>query len=136
MSMKHKGQKTYVTAQGRKIDMDLLRKRNELTPAVGNAKVNARGDELGPGGKIVRKREDIVNEYYKNTNAVADEASPRRKTQAQPDEVTEEEKPKAKTSRKKATKSKAEEVEEQAPTAEEEAEWEEDENGDFIRKEK
>lgn len=136
MSMKNKGQKTYITAQGRQIDMDLLRKRNELTPAVGNAKVNARGDELGPGGKIIRKREEIVNEYYKNTNAVESEASPRRKTQAQPEEATEEEKSKTKSTRKKATKAKTETVEEQAPTAEEAAEWEEDENGDFVRKEK
>jgi hypothetical protein len=44
--------------------MDLLRQRNELTPAVGNARVNARGDELGPGGKIVRKCEDILKDFY------------------------------------------------------------------------
>ena len=44
----------------RTVDMDLLRQRNELTPAVGNARVNARGDELGPGGKIIRKREDVL----------------------------------------------------------------------------
>ena len=37
--------------QGKTVDMDLLRQKNELTPAVGNAKVNARGDELGSGGK-------------------------------------------------------------------------------------
>ena len=36
--------------------MDMLRQRNELTPAVGNARVNARGDELGAGGQIVRKK--------------------------------------------------------------------------------
>ena len=40
--------------QGKAIDMDLLRQRNELTPAVGNVRVNARGDELGPGGKIIK----------------------------------------------------------------------------------
>ena len=46
--------------------MDLLRKRNELTPAVGNARVNARGDELGPGGKIIRKREEVLADYYRD----------------------------------------------------------------------
>ena len=55
--------------QGKPIDMDLLRKRNELTPAVGNARVNARGDELGPGGKIVRKREEVLADYYKDNPA-------------------------------------------------------------------
>jgi hypothetical protein len=29
-------------------------------------KVNARGDELGAGGKIVRTREQILQDYYKN----------------------------------------------------------------------
>ena len=56
--------------QGREIDMDKLRAQNELMPAIGNMKVNARGDELGPGGQITRRREDIVAEYYEdNPNA-------------------------------------------------------------------
>jgi hypothetical protein len=46
--------------------MDKLRSQNELTPAVGNMKVNARGDELGAGGKIVRTREQIVSSYYES----------------------------------------------------------------------
>lgn len=64
MVAKSKGRKVYRTAQGKQIDLDMLIKRNELTPAVGNAKVNARGDELGPGGKIIRKREEIMQSYY------------------------------------------------------------------------
>ena len=35
MAIKQTGKKTYKTMQGKPIDMDLLRKRNELTPAVG-----------------------------------------------------------------------------------------------------
>jgi len=53
--------------------MDLLRQKNELTPAVGNVRVNARGDELGPGGKIIRKREDIMNEYYASNPGIKEE---------------------------------------------------------------
>jgi hypothetical protein len=57
--------------QGREVDMEKLMRQNELMPAVGNMRVNARGDELGPGGKIVKKREDVVAEYYEhNPNAV------------------------------------------------------------------
>jgi hypothetical protein len=52
------------TMQGREIDMEKLARLHELTPAVGNAKVNARGDQLGPGGKIVKKREEVLAEYY------------------------------------------------------------------------
>jgi hypothetical protein len=56
----------YKTMQGKEIDMDVLISRNEMTPAVGNGKLNARGDELGPGGKIIRTKEEIVNDYYQN----------------------------------------------------------------------
>jgi hypothetical protein len=56
----------YKTMQGKEIDMEKLARSNELMPAVGNMKVNARGDELGPGGQILRKREDVVAEYYEN----------------------------------------------------------------------
>ena len=68
MPMQQKGRTIYKTMQGKQIDMDLLRQRNELTPAVGNAKVNARGDELGPGGKIIRKKEDVLKDYYENSS--------------------------------------------------------------------
>jgi hypothetical protein len=32
--------------------------------------MNARGDELGPGGKIVRKREEKMNEYHTDGSEV------------------------------------------------------------------
>ena len=50
--------------QGKEVDMGKLMRQHELTPAIGNMNVNARGDELGQGGKIVRKREDVVQAYY------------------------------------------------------------------------
>jgi len=69
--------RTYRTAQGRQVDMERLRLQNELTPAVGNMRVNARGDQLGPGGKVVQTREEMLDQYYKNTvnrkSNVADE---------------------------------------------------------------
>jgi hypothetical protein len=64
MPQKPAPKKVYRTANGKTVDMDLLRQRNELTPAVGNARVNARGDELGPGGKIVRTREQVLQDFY------------------------------------------------------------------------
>lgn len=56
--------RVYKTMQGKEIDMDALMARNETMPAVGNVRVNARGDELGPDGKIVRTREEVLSEYY------------------------------------------------------------------------
>jgi hypothetical protein len=60
--------KTYTSMQGKEVDMEKLALRNELSVAVGNMKVNARGDELGAGGKIVRTREQILQDYYKNNS--------------------------------------------------------------------
>jgi len=64
MPMKPAPAKVYKTMQGKEIDLDKLRTKNEMTLAVGNSRVNARGDEIGPGGKIIRKREEIMAEYY------------------------------------------------------------------------
>lgn len=80
MPMKQTGRKVYKTMQGKTVDMDLLRQKNELTPAVGNAKVNARGDELGPGGKIVRTREQILKDYYDSNPGLPDEIAVKRPT--------------------------------------------------------
>jgi hypothetical protein len=72
--------KTYVSMRGKQIDMEKLGLMNELTPAVGNVRVNARGDELGPGGKITRTREEILKDYYKdNPRAVEEEMQTLRK---------------------------------------------------------
>ena len=65
--------KVYRSMQGKIVDMELLYKANELVPAVGNARMNARGDELGPGGKIIRKREEIAAEYYDKMHSVREE---------------------------------------------------------------
>ena len=63
--------------QGKEIDLEKLARQNELMPAIGNMKVNARGDELGPGGQITRRREDIVAEYYEdNPNARGSRTTP------------------------------------------------------------
>jgi hypothetical protein len=74
MAQKPQPKKVYRTSNGRIVDMDLLRQKNELTPAVGNVKVNARGDELGPGGQIVRSREEILKDFYASAEAAAKEA--------------------------------------------------------------
>jgi hypothetical protein len=71
--------KTYTSLRGKEIDMERLSLQNETIPAVGNVRVNARGDELGPGGKIVRTREQILQDYYKNNPSAAREDTQNRK---------------------------------------------------------
>lgn len=115
MVQKAKGRRIYKTAQGKQVDLDLLISRNELTPAVGNAKVNARGDELGPGGKIVRKREDLMQERYKQSPSMPNETVVRKAP---------------------STSEEVHPIQESTASDAELAEWEEDDDGNFIRKAK
>lgn len=62
--------KKYRTALGRMLNMDSIRLRHEETIAVGNMKVNARGDELGPGGEVIRTRNEVMENYYKMHDGV------------------------------------------------------------------
>lgn len=65
--------KVYKTMRGKELDMEKLSIRNETTPAVGNMRVNARGDQIGPGGKIIKTREEILKDYYaKNPRQIKD----------------------------------------------------------------
>ena len=64
MAMKEAARKIHRSMQGKEVDIDKMRIRNETTLAVGNARMNARGDELGPGGKIIKKREESSTEYH------------------------------------------------------------------------
>jgi len=69
--------RVYTTANGRRINLDAIIAHNEESIAVGNMKINARGDELGPGGKIERKRNEVMSEYYKLNTPVATDNVPR-----------------------------------------------------------
>jgi hypothetical protein len=60
----------YKSMQGKTVDIEKLAKQHELTPAVSNIKINARGDLLGDGGKIVQRREDVVSSYYESAPKV------------------------------------------------------------------
>jgi len=51
--------KMYRTMQGRMVDIEKLRGANENVQAVGNMKVNARGDVLGPGGTVVKPKKRL-----------------------------------------------------------------------------
>jgi len=58
--------RTYRSAAGQSVDLGALQLKNEQEPAIGNMRVNARGDELTPDGRIAKRREDAVQDnYYK-----------------------------------------------------------------------
>lgn len=109
-------QKQYKSMRGKIVDMDLLRKKNELTPAIGNARVNARGDELGPGGKIIRKREQIVREHYDSQVQKVRDV------------------PATFSSKEETVRITEPLTEDEQALMDEEAEWVEDEDGNFVAK--
>jgi hypothetical protein len=65
MASRHK------TSRGVIVDIDQVRLANEDTIAIGNAKTNARGDQLGSGGKVVKTKAQVMQEYHNlNTDIV------------------------------------------------------------------
>ena len=72
MASRHK------TSRGVIVDIDQVRLANEDTIAIGNAKTNARGDQLGSGGKVVKTKilielyePKITLDIYKNKNTIS-----------------------------------------------------------------
>lgn len=57
----------YRTAQGKVVDMTALASKNERTRAVGNMKVNARGDTIDSDGKVVIPVTEKVADKYAKT---------------------------------------------------------------------
>ena len=60
MAMKEQQRQVYRTMQGKEVDMHKLAMQNETALAVGNVRMNARGDLLGPNGEILQKNEEAL----------------------------------------------------------------------------
>ena len=54
----------YKSANGKPVDMGALRLKNEKVRAVGNMKVNARGDEINDRNQVIRRKTEQVNSQY------------------------------------------------------------------------
>jgi len=52
------------SAAGKIVNMDKLVLENEEVVAIGNRNVNARGDELGARGVVVKPKGQVMKEYY------------------------------------------------------------------------
>ena len=57
-------QKVYKTANGKTIDMGALMLKNENVRAVGNMKVNARGDLVDDMNNVIDPKTQQVNRQY------------------------------------------------------------------------
>ena len=75
----------YKSALGKVVDMAALASKNERTRAVGNMKVNARGDTIDASGKVIKPMTNKVNENYAKTvgnrSAQVQKATPTRNPQ-------------------------------------------------------
>lgn len=56
--------KTYKTAMGKSIDMGAMVLANEKVRAVGNQKVNARGDVIDSNNNVVKTKQQQIAEQY------------------------------------------------------------------------
>jgi hypothetical protein len=61
----------YQSANGKKVDMGALRLQNEKVRAVGNMRVNARGDVINDNNEVIRTRNEQVKSEYKRQSGGA-----------------------------------------------------------------
>lgn len=53
------------SANGKPVDMGALRLKNEKVRAVGNMKVNARGDQVDDMNRVIATKPEQVNNQYR-----------------------------------------------------------------------
>jgi len=146
--------------RGVSVDLGKLMSQQEKNIAVGNTKSNARGDQLGRAGRVIKSADDLAREHYnrnnpnavKNTTLKTDDyqidmdaklAEARKAAAAEPkddwEEPSVEENKQTKASEKEQkssgieTEDNPENVEVQQESVEED-EWVEDAEGNFVRK--
>lgn len=68
--------KVHRSARGSVINFDELARLNPDVIAIGNANLNARGDQLGEGGKVIRKVSDIPEHQRPASGAAYNEDNP------------------------------------------------------------
>ena len=61
--------KIYKTALGKPVDMGKLMLQHEKVRAVGNMKVNARGDMIDDMNRVISSKNDQVNKQYNKQTA-------------------------------------------------------------------
>jgi len=126
--------KNYRSNRGVPIDLGKLMSQQEKNIAIGNTKSNARGDQLGRGGRVVKGADEIAREHYnknnpravKQTTIKVDDTDVKRKIEeakSNPDPIIDDWQDPV----------QEEPVQEEKPVVEED-EWVEDAEGNFVRK--
>jgi len=119
--------------RGANIDVAKLMLQQEKNISVGNTRSNARGDQLGRGGRVVKGADEIAREHYnknnpravKQTSIKLDDADVKRQIEEaknNPDPITDDWK-----------EPEPEEVQVKEEKTEPKDEWVEDEDGNFVK---
>ena len=92
------------TNKGVIIDMEALLAQNSDEPAMGNMKVNAKGDVLGKNGEIIQTAEDRARAYYtENPNSSTAKSTLKGAQPDQPAQTDSEMEPEVKTAEAQKT---------------------------------
>ena len=92
------------TNKGVIIDMEALLAQNSDEPAMGNMKVNAKGDVLGKNGEIIQTAEDRARAYYtENPKSSTDKSTLKGAQPDQPAQTESEMEPEGKTAEAQKT---------------------------------
>lgn len=67
--------KQYKTSSGRMVDVDSIRIQQEQSIAVGNMKVNAKGDVIGKNGEVIETAHERTVAYHKTATKVVTKTS-------------------------------------------------------------
>ena len=115
----------YTSMRGVSVDLSKIMASQEKNITVGNTKSNARGDQLGRGGRVVKSAADIARDHYNKNppNAVT-------KTTIKTDDVPVANDPVIEDDWVEPATEKEVKVEEPI----QEDEWVEDAEGNFVRK--
>lgn len=137
--------KQYKSMRGVNIDLAKLMAKAEKSIAVGNTQTNARGDQLGRGGRVIKSADEIARDHYNANNPKAVVKSsikvdneldtPAKKEEPVKQEVDDWEEPVTMTEQEEyanagITKEQAEKTVEEST----DDPWVEDEDGNFVRK--
>ena len=139
--------KQYKSMRGVNIDLAKLMAKAEKSIAVGNTQTNARGDQLGRGGRVVKSADEIARDHYNANNPKAVVKSsikvdneldtPAKKEEPVKQEVDDWEEPVTETMTEQEEYANAgitkEEAEKTAKDSTDDP-WVEDEDGNFVRK--
>lgn len=129
--------KNYKSMRGANIDVAKLMLQQEKNISVGNTRSNARGDQLGRGGRVVKGADEIAREHYnknnpravKQTSIKLDDADVKRQIEDaknNPDPIMDD----WKEPEQEEVQVKEEKTEEKTEPKDE---WVEDEDGNFVK---